>query len=102
MSQPDNPSNFGDLIKKIVRQSKPRPAALKGKRLAQLTLDTHLGKNTGRVAVASVKVGVVTLETDSSALFQELEGYQKHTLIDLFRTAGLNVRDIRVRLIPRS
>lgn len=106
MAKPDpNPperSDFGDLIKQIVRQSKPRPAQLKGRKLAQQALEGHLGKESARVSVASVKVGVVTLETDSSALFQELEGYHKQTLIDLFRTAGLNVREIRVRLIPRT
>jgi hypothetical protein len=98
----DSSSPFGDLLKKIVRESKPRASTLKGRRLAQQALDGHLGKKAGRAAVASVKVGVVTLETDSSAMFQELEGYQKHTLIDLFRAAGLNVREIRVRLIPRK
>ena len=98
---PDNPFNFGDLVKKIVKDAKPRPAVLKGRRLAQEALQKHLGTKAGRASVASVKVGVVTIETDSSALFQELEGFQKQNLIDSFRAAGLNVREVRVKLIPR-
>ncbi len=97
-----NPFNFGDLVKKIVKDAKPRPAVLKGRRLAQDALQKQLGERAGRATVASVKVGIVTIETDSSVLFQELEGFQKHNLIDCFRAAGLNVRDVRVKLVPRA
>ena len=46
----------------------------------------------------SVKVGVVTLEADSSALFQELESFQRQKLLDAFRQAGMKVHEVRVTL----
>ena len=90
---------LGDLLKQIVKKAKPAAKAVKGRRLAQQALEIKLGKDAARAAVASVKVGVVTIETDSAAMFQELEGFQRASLIETFRAAGLNVREIRVRLV---
>jgi hypothetical protein len=45
-----------------------------------------------------VKAGVVTIEADSSALFQELEGFHKDKLLELFRTAGMQAHTVRVQL----
>ncbi|MGD0094215.1 MAG: DciA family protein [Planctomycetota bacterium] len=65
----------------------------------RLTLPAlSLGPLAEHVGVASVKVGVVTLEADSSALFQELESFQRQTLLDAFRKAGMNVHEVRVTL----
>ena len=50
--------------------------------------------------VASVKTGVATVDVDSAALFQELEGFRRQEFIDAFRAAGLKVRELRVRLAP--
>ena len=93
------PQPLGDLIGKIVKKARPSARSLKGRKLAQLALEQNLGARSSRASVASVKVGVVTIETDSTVLFQELEGFQKAALIEAFRTAGLNVREIRVKLV---
>jgi hypothetical protein len=92
------PKPLGDLLKDIVRKSRPAKRALKGRRLAQKIFQEKYGDRARHASVASVKVGVVTLETDSSALFQELEGFEKAALLETFRSAGLNVREVRVKL----
>jgi hypothetical protein len=93
------PKPLGDLLKDIVRKSKPAKRALKGRRLAQKAFQDKYGERARHASVASVKVGVVTIETESSALFQELEGFEKATLLETFRAVGLNVREVRVRLM---
>ena len=99
---PDQPQPFGDLVKRIVAKSRPSRKALKGRRLAQKVFTETYGERAARATVAAVKAGIVTLETDSTVLFQELEGFEKRKLIELFRNSGLNVRDVRVKLIPAS
>jgi hypothetical protein len=95
----ENSLPLGDLLKQIVKKAKPAAKAVKGRRLAQQALETKLGKDADRASVASVKVGVVTIETDSAALFQEMEGFHRASLLETFRAAGLNAREIRVRLV---
>jgi hypothetical protein len=97
----DSPSPLGDILKKIVRKGAAQKKKLAGRRLAQKALDEMLGPRAQHAAVASVKTGVVTIEADSSALFQELEGFQKEKLIQTFRGAGLQVREVRVRLAQK-
>jgi hypothetical protein len=92
------PEVIGDILKKIVRKDGFGKKALKGRRLAQKVIAETLGPQAEHVAVASVRVGVVTLEADSSALFQEVESFQRERLTNAFRTAGLKVREIRVTL----
>jgi hypothetical protein len=92
------PQPIGDILKKIVRKDGFGKKALKGRRLAEKVLAGALGPLAAHVGVASVKVGVVTLEADSSALFQELESFQRQQLLDAFRQAGMNVHEVRVRL----
>jgi hypothetical protein len=94
----DTPLPLGDILKKIVRKGAAQKKKLAGRRLAQKALDDMLGPRAQHAAVASVKTGVVTIEADSSALFQELEGFQKQKLIEIFRAVGLQVREVRVRL----
>ena len=94
----DSPLPLGDILKKIVRKGGAQKKKLAGRRLAQKALDEALGPRAQHAAVASVKTGIVTIESDSSALFQELEGFQKQKLLDAFRAAGLQVREVRVRL----
>lgn len=94
----DKPSIFGDLVKAIVKKAKPSKQALKGRRLAAVILSKELGAQSGMADVASVKTGVVTIETNSPPFFQELEGYRKKQLIEAFRAGGLQVRELRVRL----
>ena len=91
-------SPFADLLKNIVRKAKPSRKASKGRRLAQSVLDAELGALAAQASVASVKSGVVTLETGSSSFFQELEGYHKERLLMALRKAGLEVRELRVKL----
>ena len=92
------PQPIGDILKKIVRKDGFGKKALRGRRLAEKVLVGALGPLAVRVGVASVKVGVVTLEADSSALFQELESFQRQKLLDAFRQAGMNVHEVRVTL----
>ncbi len=94
-----NPQPLGDLLKNIVRKARPSRVALSRRRLAQKILSEELKEQAAHASVASVKVGVVTIDTDSSALFQELEGFQRGMLIERFRAGGLNVRELRVRLL---
>jgi hypothetical protein len=92
------PQPIGDILKKIVRKDGFGKKALKGRRLAEKVLAGSLGALASHVSVASVKVGVVTLEADSSALFQELESFQRQKLLETFRQAGMNVHEVRVTL----
>jgi len=98
---PDSPSPLGDILKKIIRKGSAQKKKLAGRRLAQKALDETLGTLAAHAAVASVKTGVVTIEADSSSLFQELEGFRKEKLIGVFRAAGLQVREVRVRLAKK-
>ena len=93
------PKPLGELLQQIVRKSKPAKRALKGRRLAQKAFQEKYGERASHATVASVKVGVVTIETDSSVLFQELEGFEKAALLETFRGVGLNVREVRVKLM---
>jgi len=99
MDNTSKPQPLGDVLKDIVRKSKPAKRALKGRRLAQKAFQDKYGERAKHASVVSVKVGVVTIETDSSALFQELEGFEKAALLETFRGVGLNVREVRVRLM---
>lgn len=92
------PQSIGAILKKIVRKDGFGKKALKGRRLAEKVLAETLGPLAAHVGVAGVKVGVVTLEADSSALFQELESFQRQKLSDAFRQAGMKIRQVRVTL----
>jgi hypothetical protein len=90
--------SIGDVLKKVVRKEGLSRKTLKGRRLAQKILDGFLKDQAPHAHVVSVRVGVVTIETDASALFQELESFQRHALTEAFRAAGLKVREVRVAL----
>jgi hypothetical protein len=92
------PQPIGDILKKIVRKDGLGKKALQGRRLAQKVLAEALGPLAAHASVVSVKVGTVTVEADSSALFQELESFQRQKLVDAFRQAGMNVHEVRVTL----
>ena len=94
----EGPQLIGDILKQIVRKDGFGKKALKGRRLAQQVLAGTFGPLAEHVGVVSVRVGVVTLEADSSALFQELESFQRQKLLDAFRQAGMNVHEVRVTL----
>jgi hypothetical protein len=94
----NNPLSLGDILKKIVRKDGLGKKALRGRQLAQKVINETLGAQAAHVSVASVKVGVVMLEADSSALFQEIESFQRQSLLEAFRKAGMKVREVRVRL----
>lgn len=96
---PFNPSqSFGDLVKQIVRKAKPSKKTLSRRKKAQQILKEMLGPRSAHATVVSVKVGVVTIEADGAALFQELEGYLRQALIERLREAGQPVNEVRVRL----
>lgn len=92
------PEAIGDILKRIVRKDGFGKRALSKRRQAQKVLAETLGPLAAHVSVASVKLGVVTLEADSSALFQELESFRRRELMDAFRNAGMTVCEVRLTL----
>jgi hypothetical protein len=87
------------VLRRVMRQEGLTRRALKGRNLARRALAETLGEDLcDHVGVASVKAGVATVEADSSALVQELEGFRRDELLAAFRAAGLNVHTVRVRL----
>ena len=90
---------IGDVLDDLIRKEGLGKKQLKGRRLARKVLADTLGADLAPHAdVLSVKTGVVVIEADSSALFQELEGFRREELADAFRKAGLNIREVRVQL----
>jgi hypothetical protein len=98
----DNPQPLGDFLGKILKKARPSKKILEGRRLAQKLFSEKFPQFDKHACVHSVKAGVATIEADSSALFQELEGFHKETLLELFRDAGLKVHTVRVKLQERS
>ncbi|MCZ7645644.1 MAG: DUF721 domain-containing protein [Planctomycetota bacterium] len=99
MNEPRKPDALGDILKQVIRKEGLGKKQLEGRRLARKVLHETLGAEVGAHAdVASVKTGVITIEADSAALFQELEGYRREELAEAFKRAGLKVREVRVRL----
>ncbi|MCK6470996.1 MAG: DUF721 domain-containing protein [Planctomycetes bacterium] len=97
--KPAPAQGLGDILKGVVRKEGLGKRQLQGRRLARKVLAEILGEKLAPHAdVLSVKTGVVTVEADSAALFQELEGYRRQELLDAFRAAGLAVREVRVKL----
>ena len=93
------PQTVGEILEQVVRKEGLGARELKGRRLANKALNETLGPELAEHAgVASVKTGVVVVEADSSALFQELEGYRRQELLEAFRKAGIKAREVRVRL----
>ena len=91
--------SLGKILDQVIRKEGLGKRELAGRRLARKILSESLGPTLSAHAdVASVRTGVVVVEVDSSALFQELEGFRRQELIACFRTAGLKVRELRVRL----
>lgn len=94
-----NPASLGEILAQVIRKEGLGGRELKGRRLARKVLAEALGLALAAHAdVASVRTGVVTVEADSSALFQELEGFRRQELVEAFRKAGLKARELRVRL----
>jgi hypothetical protein len=90
---------LGDILDRLVRKEGLGKKPLQGRRLARKVLAERLGPElSGHADVASVRTGVVVVEVDSSALFQELEGFRRQELLDAFRAGGLKVREVRVQL----
>jgi hypothetical protein len=91
--------SIGDILDRIVRKEGLGKKQLKGRRLARKVLADTLGDDLAAHAdVLSVKTGVVVVEADSSALFQELEGFRREELAEAFRKAGMKIREVRVQL----
>lgn len=97
--KPPPSSSIGDILGQVIRKEGLGRKELKGRRLAKKVLTDVLGEELALHAdVASVKTGVATVEADSAALFQELEGFRREELLEALRKAGLKVRELRVRL----
>ena len=93
------PDALGAILKTLVKKEGLTQRALKGKQLAQKILYEQLGPALGpHVQIVSVRAGVVLLETDAAALFQEIEGFRRRDLLKAFQTAGLKVSSLRARL----
>ena len=97
-STPNNPFSLGDILDKVVRKSRRARKALGKRDQAQKVFAELLPQYAQHSRVHSVKVGVVTIEADSSVLFQELESFHREQLKEAFRGAGLSVHDVRVKL----
>ena len=94
-----NAFSIGDILKKVIKKEGLGKKALAGKRLADKALSEVLGPELILHAhVAHVRLGVAQLEVDSSVLLQELEGFRRQELLEAFQKAGLNVREVRIRL----
>lgn len=94
------PKAFGDLLKSMQKDA-ARAKRRSGKRdKAAAAFREAFPDLADRVSVASVKTGVVTLETNSAALLQELESFHRHAIQEKLRTAGLPVSEVRARLRP--
>lgn len=98
-SRGKNTPRVGDILDALIRKEGLGKKQLKGRRLARKVLADTLGDELSAHAdVVSVKTGVAVVEADSSALFQELEGFRREELAEAFRKAGLRVREVRVQL----
>jgi hypothetical protein len=93
------PPRLGEILDQLVRKEGLGKKRLEGRRLARKVLAERLGPELAAHAdVASVRMGVVVVVADSSALFQELEGFRRQELLEAFRNAGLRAREVRVQL----
>ena len=98
MNTGDKPKSFGDLLKNIERKARPAQHALKGRGKAQKIFAEQFAVFAAHASVASLKVGVLTVQTNSSVVFQELEGFQRQKMLEAFRAAGLQIAEVRVKL----
>lgn len=102
-SRKQNTPSVGDILDRLIRKEGLGKKPLKGRRLARKVLTDTLGESLSAHAdVLSVKTGVVVVAADSSALFQELEGFRREELVEAFRQAGLKVREVRVQLARKE
>jgi hypothetical protein len=90
--------SLGDLLKGIQRNVQAAKKRSGKAAQAQALLRAKYPDWAGQVSVASVKTGVVTLETSSAALFQELEGFHRDEVLAALRESGLQVSAVRARL----
>lgn len=90
---------FGDVFKQLERKLK-RTRVSQAKRIqAQKLADEFFGAQSEYIQIASVKTGVVVIETTSSALFQEIEGFKRQALKEHLRNGGMEVGEIRAKLV---
>ena len=94
----DNANPFGNIFKQLERKVKRAKTQIKGRALAQQVVDAHFSKIPGQVMVATVRTGIVILEVTSSALFQEIEGFHRETLLQQLRGVGMPVQEVRAKL----
>jgi signal recognition particle subunit SEC65 len=96
---PLGPPSIGDILGRVIRKDGLGKREVKGRRLAQKAIADALGEELSEhVTAVGVKTGVATVEVDTPALFQEIEGFRREELLEVLRKAGLNVRELRVRL----
>jgi len=96
---PHGPASLGDILGRVIRKDGLGKREIKGRRLAQKAISEALGDDLSEhVTAVSVKTGVATVEVDTPALFQEIEGFRREELLEVLRKAGLKVRELRVRL----
>jgi hypothetical protein len=91
-------SSFAGVLQTIAREAKRAKKAQTRRGKAQLVIDAALGEKKDHARVSSYRQGVLVLETDSPAFFQELEGFHRARLLDALRAAGLEISALRVRL----
>jgi hypothetical protein len=94
----DKPFSLGDILKQVARKEGLTRKHQSKREQAQKIVNQALGELARHALVVSFKTGVVTIEADSSAAFQEIEGFHKDDLLEAFRTAGMQVREVRAKL----
>jgi len=89
----------GYVFKQLERKIKRARVTVNKRAQAQRLADEFFGQQAQYVQVASVKTGVVVIETTSSALFQEIEGFKRNALIEHLRAGGMEIGELRARLV---
>ncbi|MCX7805694.1 MAG: hypothetical protein N3A38_10970 [Planctomycetota bacterium] len=96
---------FGKILAAVARKEGITGKALKGRRLAARVLWEALDRagvagGGAALKVRNVRTGIVTVEVGTPAMMQEIESFLREDLLKALREAGLDARELRVRLAP--
>lgn len=92
------PKALGDFLKAVDKQATRAKKSLGKRDKAAAIFREAFPQLAQRVTVASVKTGIVTLETNSAAMLQELESFHRHAIQEKMREKGLAIQEVRARL----
>lgn len=92
------PKPLGDFLKAVDKQAARAKKNLSKRDKAAAIFREAFPQLAARVSLVSVKTGIVTLETNSAAMLQELESFHRHAIQDTLREKGMAVQEVRARL----